>query len=318
MMEDAIAHARARGHALLLLDGAASFYGRFGYTDVFDANVIGIEAAAVPATPPVGYRVRPATPDDAPATLDLYYRHYGRYLGSFHWTLEHERWRLWLPFVTGNPPVVVENVEGVIAGFLHQWADTNNASEAAADSPSALLALLQHHATWAAAPPGRPPALWWRLPPDSATAYLLADCLAPAEGSHECPSLRLRSRQQRNEGWQARPADMHALLRDVQPLLTERWQSSSRPFQGEFSVQIGEKSSIWTVHDDGIRIGIDSGRSIHQVVLTAQAFTQLVFAFRPVWWLAQQDGVRILPELMSVLHVLFPPGGFNIAGSDAF
>jgi hypothetical protein len=43
-----------------------------------------------------------------------------------------------------------------------------------------------------------------------------------------------------------------------------------------------------------------------------------VFGFRPVSWLAGQEGQRVPEEALGLLETLFPPQVAWVAGSDAF
>ena len=227
LMEDAIAYATRREQALLLLDGVPNFYSRFGYTDIFDQAALGIDRGSIADEPVTGHRVRPAVLDDAPALHDLYHRHFGPYMGSFHWTLAEKRMELDFDLERGEEPAVVEDDSGAVRGYLYTDGDTNNADEAAADTWPALLALLQHHAPAAAGPPDEEPALWWQIPPDSHTAYLLAEYLVVPD-DRKAAVLRHRSRVRRNADWQARPAHLPTLIRAVLPLWQQRWERSNR------------------------------------------------------------------------------------------
>ncbi len=56
----------------------------------------------------------------------------------------------------------------------------------------------------------------------------------------------------------------------------------------------------------------------HTIQLTPQAFTQLIFGYRPVSW-AIHSGQNSLPgEVLAVLTMLFPPDHAWIARSDWF
>ena len=61
LMQDTIEFARSNNHALLLLDGIAKFYYRYGYVDMFDVTDIEIDRGAVLALTPGAYTIRPAT-----------------------------------------------------------------------------------------------------------------------------------------------------------------------------------------------------------------------------------------------------------------
>jgi len=217
----------------------------------------------------------------------------------------------------GRAPDLVEDAEGVFRGYLYHEPDSNRAGEVAADTWPAALALLQHHASAATDPPGEAPALCWRLPSDSRTLYLLAEHLRAPQHDPEAPILSL-TRHHADAGWMARPALFPALLHGLLPLWQERWERSSRPYRGAVELSVGDTPFTLTL--DGEAVALNEGRASagEAIHLTSRAFTQLVFGYRPVWWLAERAGQHVASRLRPALEVLFPPGGFWLAGTDAF
>ena len=72
LMNDAIAEADVREHALLLLSGIPNFYHRFGYIDVVELTEQVIERTAVPVEAPEDVAIRRATTADVAALLAIY------------------------------------------------------------------------------------------------------------------------------------------------------------------------------------------------------------------------------------------------------
>jgi predicted N-acetyltransferase YhbS len=296
LMHDAMTRAIERRLGLILLDGIAGFYGRFGYVDVLDTMRHIISRALLAAMPRNSYTVRLATLDDAPVLRDLYERHYAGYCGSFVRTIEWQRHDLALR-LEENPPRLACDDNGQVRGYLilPSRAPGNHAIEAAADNWPAALTLLQHHAGVA----GEAAEIDWPLPPDSPTFYTLADHM----------NLTSRSYHHPDEGWMARPAHLPALFDCIGSLLDER----RRAVGGEaFRLRIAGA-------EPSLAMGASTGApDLPAVVLTPQAFMQLLFGFRPAQWIACYPGVHIPSAIVPTLDAMFPTGHAWIAGSDAF
>jgi len=296
LMHDVTMRAHERHLGLILLDGIAGFYSRFGYVDVFDTTRHTVSRASLAAWSRSPYHVRPATLDDAPVLLELYERHYAGYSGSFVRSLAWQRhdlaWRL-----PDHPPLLACDETGQVRGYLllPLYAPRHHAVEAAADDWNAALALLQYHASAVADATD----IDWSLPPDSPTFYTLADRL----------NLTSRTYRRPDEGWMALPAHLPTLFAALAPLFEERW----RVVGGEaFRLQIGDAALM-------LAVGQGSGAPERlTVVLTPQGFVQLLFGFRPAHWIAHQPGVSIPAAILPTLDALFPTGHAWIAGSDAF
>lgn len=320
LMRDSLAYARGRGHVLLLLHGLADFYSPYGYIDVFDRTEQIIACAHILAQPPSPYQVRAATPDDAPALLDLYRRHYGPYPGSFTRTLAQQEYLLrfacslerqayrqrdGLPYA---PPVVALGPDGWPRGYLIPgWGPLQAfGSEATADDWPAALALLQHHARLLAALPEPPAEVRWPLPPDAPTFYLLADNLPVRTEIHHHP----------HAGWMASLIDAPALIESLLPVWQERW--SRRPPTQAATLALTVDEATWTLElaPGGVRLLERTPGDARAVRLSARVLTQLVFGYRPASWAALQPDQQVQDDLIPLLDALFPPGQSWIAPSD--
>ena len=326
MLRDAIAFGAVRGHGLLLLDGIPNFYHRFGFTDIFDRTDHAIRLDAIPQDSPSGYTVRPATTHDASILLDLYERHYRTYTGSFTRTLAQQAWRLL--GAENNPRLLALAPNGNVEGYLiPSWrADQSLAAEIAADTWPAALALLQHHARLAAASPEPSDHIWWPLPPDSTTAYLLADNLAlPDVPSDMDPVRAWASRGEtyalRPAGWMARLVSLRHLLQALTPELARRWCRARVPWVGPFVLIVGDEICALDVRDDGVSLLDSLPQNVPAASISQPFFTQLLFGYRPITYIAAhmaKVGHPIPSALLQALGVLFPPGHPWIPGSDAF
>ncbi|MDW8144878.1 MAG: GNAT family N-acetyltransferase [Roseiflexaceae bacterium] len=296
LMHDAIARAIERRLGLILLDGIAGFYGRFGYVDILDTTRHIVSRSHLAAMPLSPYTARPATPADAPVLLELYERHYAGYSGSFVRSIAWQRHDLALR-LEENPPRLACDARGQVRGYLilPSRAPSNHAVEAAADDWHAALALLQHHASIAR----EAAEIDWPLPPNSPTFYTLADHLNLTSRSHHHP----------DEGWMARPAHLPTLLTCIGPLLEERRRATG-----------GEAFRLCIAGaEPSLAVGADANApDLPTVTLTLQALVQLLFGFRPAHWVARYPGVHVPPAMLPTLGAIFPTGRTWIAGSDAF
>ncbi|MEN9936652.1 MAG: hypothetical protein RLZZ387_3231, partial [Chloroflexota bacterium] len=298
LMRDAVRLGQERGLGLLLLDGIGDFYHRFGFVDVLDITRHLMSRAAVLDLPAGDHTVRQATEEDAPAILELYERHYGRYSGSFTRSPEtqHHLVRSRLP---KNPPLLAVGPGGSVVGYLLMpWhAQRQYAMEVAADTWPATAALLRYHALLLEDDPEPPSEIIWPLPPDSPTFYQLADRLY----------ITSRTNHHLNEGWMGRLASLPALVAALLPELRRRWRISGAAWAGALRVEVGEEAVTLALAPEELRLAEVPPEGALAAVLTPQALTQLVFGFRPVSWLAGQEGQRVPEEALGLLETLFPP-----------
>jgi predicted N-acetyltransferase YhbS len=320
LMQDAFAHARARGQVLLLLHGLADFYRPFGYADVFDATEHVMQLAEILALPASPYRVRAATSADAPALLALYDRHYGPHPGSFARTLEQEQFLLrfsasldphsypqrdGLPFEV--PVVAVDERSRVRGSLVVPWGPLRAfGSEVAADDWPAALALLQHQARQYDALTTSPAELRWPLPPDSLAAELLAD--------HLSIERRVKSRPWAN--WEAALVDPARLLRDMVPGWRERWRQHNIGWCGDLAMTVDHTRAILCCTADDLTLATECDEAPLAVALSGTVVLPLLFGFRSVAWAAVQSGQRIPAEALPILETLFPPLTPWIAPTD--
>ncbi|HWE61064.1 MAG TPA: GNAT family N-acetyltransferase [Chloroflexota bacterium] len=329
IMEDAIACADARGHALLLLDGIANFYDRFGFTRVFDLTDHAIYRPAMRALPAAEgelCRVRPVNMDDAPDLLGLYERHMAPYTGSFTRTLVQQEYHTRQRLERGGPSLVAEAPDGSAAGylFLQRGPLPALAIEIAADTWPAAAALLRRHADLLDAAPGAAQAeLTWMLPPNAPLLYRLVDHLVTADTSRPGPasvdgSVRSHTYLHRSSGWMARVVSLSRLINGLLPAWRTRL-TTAPAWSGSFSLQVAGQSCRITI--DGSTIMQDDLPSAHDavpVVLTPRQLAQLAFGYRPISFVSAQTGAAVPAQLVPLLSVLFPCQPAFIPASDWF
>ncbi len=320
LMLDAIAYARQRNHALLLLNGIPDFYHRFGYVDVLDLTEHHLAHAAVAALAPSPYRTRPVHETDAAAVLSLHERQYGQYTGSFERDLAAQQHRL-RDDLGPWPMVLALDEHDTPRGYLEAHrGEVYRATEVTADNWAAASALVHAHARLAADAGETTANLRWPLPPDSPILTDLIDNLAlPSTSRRErvttLSSVESRTYHHPNAGWLARPAQIGVLLDALLPVWRERWTASSRPWHGKLTLEVAGDSRT-LVLDGELRVHHLYGEMA--VRLTPASLVQLVFGYRDAKHVAKRAGNRISKEMVPVLQVLFPPGHAWIPGTDEF
>ncbi len=313
LLNDAVEYAQQQNHALLLLDGIADFYHRFGFIDVFDIVFHTIESKVILAQPQSPYTVRQATFEDIPVLFELYQRHYGSYAGGFERDkvfqerLFHDR--------GGIKPYLAIDEKGIVQGYLMLYKRPEKlvVYEVAANDWYAALALLQQQVALEVERSGAEGSveISWPLPADAATFYLLSDHLP----------LRSQVTHTPDADWMARTAHMPTLIDALLPLWNERWQRYNVGRSGVLAVTI--EKELFLLGSDGIGIHLldpmtSSAHAARQITISQQVFTQLLFGFRPVSWAAKQPGQAIPEDLHGLLDILFARTQAWIAGSDAF
>jgi predicted N-acetyltransferase YhbS len=320
LLRDALAFAQERRHALLLLDGIPHFYHRFGYMDVFDLTEAAIARAAVAAATDEGAFVRPATQEDAEALLALYERHYGPYTGSFTRTLGQQTHQL-RERLAENPPLLAIGPSGQPEGYLllTREPDRARAWEVAADTWPAALGLLRRHAEMA----GAAETVFWHLPPDAPTLYLLADHLdLPAPAPDIFPNflwaVRSATYHDRDAAWMARLVRLRVLAAALVPEWQARWRRGLAQWSGNIELAVGDERCALRLEGETVRLLESEPVGDEVARLTPEVFTQLLFGYRPIDWAARQPGQQIPEQLLAPFRVLFPPGHVWIAASDSF
>ncbi len=181
-------------------------------------------------------------------------------------------------------------------------------NEVAANTWSAILALLRYQHDTYAGEFASQAEVYWPLPLTDITYYLLADHLPLCSEIETDP----------DSGWMARIVSFPDLVKSLLPLWQDRWQKRHLDWTGSFVLVNDEERCMLEFSPATIRqVNRPSGGE-QEVSFSQQVFTQLVFGFRPVTWAAIQAGQHMPGELIPILDVLFPHKQSWIAGSDYF
>lgn len=315
IMQEIISYAERERYALLFLHGIPNFYGQFGYSDVLeDTPRHFISRKLIPDTNVDSYTVREANVEDAPAVLALYQQHFAPYLASFAptRTLQRQQYLLCDGLDVGQKVLLVCNARQEVQGYL--WLTRRlgewQAQEVVAEDWPATLALLQAHMRLLESEGTSFEELWWTIPPTDATFYLLAEHFPVRSGQITYP----------NRGWMARPVHLQTLLSDLLPLWQGYWQQRTRTIDWSGTIAFALDNTTWhlTIGPDHLYWNDKPQVSQVPLKLSQRLFTQLIFGFRPVSWIAAQTGQEIPEALFPVLDVLFPLRQAWVAGSDFF
>ncbi len=323
LMHDAISYAHEHHYALLLLDGIPKFYYRFGYSDVFDVTMQEVDRQAILAQAPSTYNIRVATPEDAQSLLSLYEQQHYPYTASFTRTLELQHHSL-RNRSAENPYLLAYDANGKVHGFLalKKAPDRRIADEILVDDWQAGLALLQYHAHQFTEDEA-PATLRYRLPTNHPLVYwMIGHLQVPDTSNKHDPNafgaVLSMSFHHRHTGWMGRIIDLPTVVEAMLPEWQARWQRSLARWSGTLSFAIdGEPFDL---NIEGTQISASKPEEeIGQILyFSQQAFTQLLFGYRPIAWFLREDETHVSPDVLAALSILFPTDHTFITRSDDF
>jgi hypothetical protein len=112
------------------------------------------------------------------------------------------------------------------------------------------------------------------------------------------------------------------------PALAARWRRAGLAWSGALTLRIAADPATdqeggtcaLTLASDRLRLSAPTEEATRTVRVRLQpgAFTQLLFGFRPVWWVAQQPGNQIPEPAKRLMETLFPAEPGWIAPTDGF
>jgi predicted N-acetyltransferase YhbS len=312
MMNDALASAQRRQYSFLFLHGIPDYYQQHGFSDVIeDMPQHAIGRALIPDRPSERCFVRVAERSDAAPLLALYVEHYGASMCTFAPTRTVARQVHYLKnWFEDHLPLVAFNQEGKPEGYalLSRKREELSAYEVAANTWPAILALLHSQNTVHEGALASQTEVSWPLPLTDATYYHLADHLPMRSELETYP----------DGGWMARMVSFPALIQSVLPLWQNRWQKHHIEWTGVLVLVVDKERCTLELSPSRLSLVARLSSEGQEVRFSQKGFTQLVFGFRPVSWVAIQAGQQVPDELAPILDVLFPHKQSWIAGSDYF
>lgn len=329
LMHDAIAYAQAHEYPLLLLNGIPKFYHRYGFCDVYDLCTQELDRQAILALPESPYRVRIATLDDAPDLLALYEKQFGPYTGNFARSIEHQIH--WMQHRQQGPIYLAIDPADQVRGYLCLTAAQapgpffmagTQVWELAVDNWPAASALLQYHARLAENQDASK-AFLHSVPPTSPVARWMAENLEVADiSTWDNPSFGWAVHEQtfrhRSAGWMARLVSLPALTQAMLPEWQARWQRSLAHWSGDISLAVGNEAFTLRIAGTQLKLLDAPSSTANALVLAPQAFTQVIFGYRPIASVIQPREHPLAGDLATVLTILFPTGQTWISTSDWF
>lgn len=329
LMNDAITYAQTHEYALLLLDGIPKFYDRFGFCDVYDLSTQELDRQAILSLPESPYAVRLPTLDDAANLLALYDHHFGPYTGSFERSIEQQAH--WLQHVKPEKLLLATDLAGQVRGSLflaaaqargHFYLAGTQVWELVADDWLAAVALLQHHVRLMETQDA-PAAFLYSVPPTSPLSQWMEENLEVVDiSTWDNPTFGWAEREQtfhhRNAGWMARLVNLPALTRALLPEWQARWRGSLAHWSGDISLVVGDEAFTLRIAEMDLQLLDASSISANAISLTPQAFTQVVFGYRPIVRFLRQCEHPLPDDVATVLTILLPIGQSWIPASDWF
>jgi predicted N-acetyltransferase YhbS len=312
LMQDAFAFAQNRQYCFLLLHGIADYYQQRGFIDVIeDMPQHAIEQSLIPDRPTEKCVVREAESSDAAILLALYVEHNRASMCTFAPTRTVARQIHYLKnWFEDHLPLLVCNKDGKPEGYalLARKSGQYVMYEVAANTWPAVLALLHYQYTLYAGERASRTAVYWPLPLNDSTYYLLSDHLP----------IRSEIETYPDGGWMARMVSFSTLVQSLLPLWQDRWKKHHSEWSGVLVLVVEEEKCAFELSSSGmLRLDRHSNEG-QEARFSQQVFTQLVFGFRPVSWAAVQVGQHVPDELVPVIDVLLPHKQSWIAGSDYF
>jgi hypothetical protein len=124
----------------------------------------------------------------------------------------------------------------------------------------------------------------------------------------------------RSAEWMARLVNLPTLTRAMLPEWQARWHSSLAHWSGDVILVVGNEAFTFRIADRNLQLLNESNPTTNALLLTPQAFTQVVFGYAPIVRVLQQrEHARPLPDdVATVLSILFPTGQTWIPASDWF
>ena len=313
VMEESTRYFTETGHDLAVLFGIPDFYHRFGYTPTLPVTTVTIKVQdALPVIPHrarEAYTVRPLEESDWDAVLALYADNNRTRTGTLvrpreTWT-GYQHGTAWS--VKKTDTYVAIDDGNVVSGFvtLDAVEDACRVGDLGGRTAAVFTPLLATIAEQAQC--RNVETFEIKLPPDHPFTLFCRRCGAVVSTVYE-----------HNRNGMARIIGLRSLAEKLAPLFTERLRGAlpeATPGALELRTDIG--SVTLEVTDGAVRVA-DAVSPTWIAALPQMRLTQLVFGFRGVEDIAQEDDVDIPADAVPLLHNLFPIGNPWMAMPDWF
>jgi len=288
VLRDVLTYSTEQGAHLVLRDGVAHYYERFGFSPVWPRYTLQspVEAALQLEAP---LQIHAARQRDLPYIAALYNRLWqGRV--TFSRTPQQWQWLLQAPVGT---IVVAIDAQQRIHGYLWHTHKLASQVEVLAQTQAGLSTLMVYSAQlWQAA---GETTLTWLLPPDDVIIPYAQQLLPITLSAHYAPSGH----------WMARLIDSSALLKKLLPEIA----AQAKEMQADFDAA----DLVLDVESDAVDIGLRKQAESH-CRLSLRDFIQVLFgSLRPTTLAVRED---LTPEAVTLLELLFPPRIASIAALD--
>lgn len=196
--------------------------------------------------------------------------------------------------------------------------------ELVVDDWPAAVALLQYHVRLVErAISTTPETFLYSIPPMSLLADVLVEKLEVVDiSTWDMPVFGWAVREQtfhhRNAGWMARLVSVPALTLAMLPEWQARWQRSLAHWSGDISLAVGNEAFTLRIAGTNLSLLDTPTATPEALTLTLQAFTQIIFGYRPIASVIQPREHPLPGDLATVLTILFPTGQTWISTSDWF
>ncbi|MCU0512630.1 MAG: GNAT family N-acetyltransferase [Anaerolineae bacterium] len=275
---DTLMHIAEQGAHLALLYDAAGYYRRYGFSPLLPDYALTFPVAAALALRPAA-RLRPAGSADLPAVAALYRQ---QRAGHLLFQRSAAQW-LWLYQAAHTPPLLAEDDQGDLCGYLWRGDDDDGYTEVVATTTAATLTLMRQAAEWHQA--AGLPRVAWQIPPDDP----LIACALPLL------PVTIQAAYQPDRGWLGRLVQPQALLLALLPELAA---------QAKFMLPAFEDGRLLLAAETDVVVVGDRAVPASRCHIAHRDFIQVMFGvLRPA---ALAYRTPLTADQVALLELLFP------------
>ena len=301
LLQDCINHMARQHYDISLLNGIPNFYQRFGFATVWPFYTTTVQAADATALTPVS-QVRDWQEHDLPALMALYEATWLERPGSMVRNEAYWRWQL----ESNRIRRVVVDEEDHILGYYLAQVPTDVAEVVASDRQTTQTLLYD---MGCAAMDAGAKAFGIRLPPDDPFSRWARELLP----------IEIRQHSQPQGGWMGRFINVQRTFAKLTEELGVRllrspyrdWRGRVRIITDIGTAILGCRFSQTVLLDDGSTSGLSCR-------LSQAKLAQLLFGYRSVFEIVEDDDVHIARDAIPLIGALFPQKVSMLSGLDWF